>query len=565
VGLATLYVVREPDGSVWWSSREDDGDCLSAAVLLEVLAGLPRRPVSEYQDENNYYAWYVDHGRRVVLKANVSHMAEDADEPTGWDGWQVSDAPEGKYDLAALAGLPMLPDEHFRWLDRWEGVVAHGLLTRHVEPYRFRYRWDPAAEELRYREDPAVYIDVTVIDREGRVRTYGFTDGDTLIPALGRGPGLIDELRAEVPCPRPSAYTGGALIDVQRQAIHLWVDAPIAPATYAELRRRWPGWTIEREVEKLSGHQVRCGLWDESEKRSLRQTNLRCNPTADIPARPLPDDEAALVAAIHADPQADEPRRVYADFLLERGDRRGELINVQCELRALERAYDHGPRHDELHAEYVRLRRKLGALSRYPEWSIDSLRGLRDDLTVYKHSIDLLREMLRDVPTIERLGLGAELQPAQLREVMTLPGFERLLSLSIRPMEGTVTALASAPEARGLRRLAIRGNDAPAAELIAALSDGGTLAELEELSLGGYCSSCPDAYLAEVLNGLELPALSRLLLSGKLEEGTIAALTRPGRFTTVRYLELLSVGDDARAVLAAAPNLAGVRHLRTGL
>jgi uncharacterized protein (TIGR02996 family) len=36
-----------------------------------------------------------------------------------------------------------------------------------------------------------------------------------------------------------------------------------------------------------------------------------------------------LLAAIHADPEADEPRQVYADWLLQRGDPRGELINLQ--------------------------------------------------------------------------------------------------------------------------------------------------------------------------------------------------------------------------------------------
>jgi uncharacterized protein (TIGR02996 family) len=42
--------------------------------------------------------------------------------------------------------------------------------------------------------------------------------------------------------------------------------------------------------------------------------------------------EAALLAAIHAAPDDDGPRRVLADYLIERGDPRGELISVQCEL-----------------------------------------------------------------------------------------------------------------------------------------------------------------------------------------------------------------------------------------
>ncbi|MFO0552751.1 MAG: TIGR02996 domain-containing protein [Polyangiaceae bacterium] len=45
-------------------------------------------------------------------------------------------------------------------------------------------------------------------------------------------------------------------------------------------------------------------------------------------------DEASLLAEIHANPSDDEPRLVYADLLIERGDPRGELIRLQC-ARAL--------------------------------------------------------------------------------------------------------------------------------------------------------------------------------------------------------------------------------------
>jgi uncharacterized protein (TIGR02996 family) len=51
---------------------------------------------------------------------------------------------------------------------------------------------------------------------------------------------------------------------------------------------------------------------------------------------PAPDDdeesrsERALLAALHAAPADDAPRLVYADWLSERGDPRGELILLQC-------------------------------------------------------------------------------------------------------------------------------------------------------------------------------------------------------------------------------------------
>jgi uncharacterized protein (TIGR02996 family) len=44
-------------------------------------------------------------------------------------------------------------------------------------------------------------------------------------------------------------------------------------------------------------------------------------------------DERDWLAEIRAAPDDDEPRRVYADWLIEQGDARGELIVVQCDLR----------------------------------------------------------------------------------------------------------------------------------------------------------------------------------------------------------------------------------------
>jgi len=43
------------------------------------------------------------------------------------------------------------------------------------------------------------------------------------------------------------------------------------------------------------------------------------------------DGGERLLAAIYADPARDEPRLVYADWLLDRGDPRGELIVLQCD------------------------------------------------------------------------------------------------------------------------------------------------------------------------------------------------------------------------------------------
>src|SRR5262249_17123054 len=52
------------------------------------------------------------------------------------------------------------------------------------------------------------------------------------------------------------------------------------------------------------------------------------NALADLPCEQL----TGFLAAIHAEPDADEPRLVFADWLEDHGDPRSELIRIQCEM-----------------------------------------------------------------------------------------------------------------------------------------------------------------------------------------------------------------------------------------
>lgn len=64
----------------------------------------------------------------------------------------------------------------------------------------------------------------------------------------------------------------------------------------------------------------------------------------------------AFLQAIHANPDDDAPRLMYADWLTERGDVRGEFIRLQCELARL-------PEHDVRRGEW--LQRANHLLQRY--------------------------------------------------------------------------------------------------------------------------------------------------------------------------------------------------------
>lgn len=68
--------------------------------------------------------------------------------------------------------------------------------------------------------------------------------------------------------------------------------------------------------------------------------------------------ERDMLRAIHDAPDDDAPRRVYADWLLERGDPRGELIQLQCELATMS---PKDPRRDNIVAREQALLKKHNA------------------------------------------------------------------------------------------------------------------------------------------------------------------------------------------------------------
>src|SRR4051794_11232974 len=53
--------------------------------------------------------------------------------------------------------------------------------------------------------------------------------------------------------------------------------------------------------------------------------------------------EGAFLEAIREQPDDDTPRLMYADWLEERGDERGEFIRVQCELARMDEEDERRP------------------------------------------------------------------------------------------------------------------------------------------------------------------------------------------------------------------------------
>jgi uncharacterized protein (TIGR02996 family) len=90
--------------------------------------------------------------------------------------------------------------------------------------------------------------------------------------------------------------------------------------------------------------------------------------------RPTLDaEQARLIAAVLAAPDEDAPRLVYADWLLERSDPRGELITVQCEIHQLDSKNSDDARIDELRA------REMALLTKHKKTWVGAFAGTRTE------------------------------------------------------------------------------------------------------------------------------------------------------------------------------------------
>jgi len=155
--------------------------------------------------------------------------------------------------------------------------------------------------------------------------------------------------------------------------------------------------------------------------------------------------EATLLAQIYADPTADGPRLVYADYLQERGDPRGELIALQILNRDTPREREllgqHarqwlGPLADVIDlspnaqttfergflaiAEIMRdARDRLPPLLHDPAWStVEEIRGWDSDIVLAKAPLPGLRRLESMLP-IDRLAVLAQ-RPTPLANLAEL-------------------------------------------------------------------------------------------------------------------------------------------------
>lgn len=254
----------------------------------------------------------------------------------------------------------------------------------------------------------------------------------------------------------------------------------------------------------------------------------------------------ALLGAIFAHPEDDDARLVYADSLIESGDTvRGELINVQVRLAALEKSGD------VTIPEYRALRRREPELRKQLSHSRDEyVRGFVWRWAAYGgESIALRwRDEAKKEP-IEAIFFHASEQAfrlADLHRLATSPGAERLKLISIQSTRGDVV-------------------DCDAQTLFASLSgslEADVWARRAQLphdrvlpSLVGVHVRDPSTDTLGILAHLDLPHLRRLLIAKSTPDAmpALEQLVKTKAWSQLETIELRgSSARDATVTLAAA-------------
>lgn len=113
--------------------------------------------------------------------------------------------------------------------------------------------------------------------------------------------------------------------DKEKERVTVGIDANYSGKSLGGV---WP--LLARWKPKLEANGELARAWARDAKQKSRVV-LELTRAPAPPKRAPDADEAALRAAIVANPADDAPRLVYADWLLEHGDVRGEFIRLQIE------------------------------------------------------------------------------------------------------------------------------------------------------------------------------------------------------------------------------------------
>ncbi|HEU0034435.1 MAG TPA: TIGR02996 domain-containing protein [Kofleriaceae bacterium] len=275
-------------------------------------------------------------------------------------------------------------------------------------------------------------------------------------------------------------------------------------------------------------------------------------------------DAAALLAEILANPDDDEPRLVYADWLGQHDDPRGELIQLQCELARRDGARE---LNDRANALLRRHEQRWGAEAGIRQMGVVWERGFPAGLIGGSDALLGEVDALRTQPiTWLRLRLRSE----SIEEVAALPELAKIRLLELRPdpTSGQVrdphapdavnayalAMLGASSHLTGLRELVFSEG---AVDRLAARSlvRAAWLPQLEELVMPG---ALLDRSVLAKLAG-RIPAMRRLLVDrSELGFRGLEAIAE----SAMRELDMLSLARCDRAGLEALVRSESVRTVR---
>jgi uncharacterized protein (TIGR02996 family) len=334
------------------------------------------------------------------------------------------------------------------------------------------------------------------------------------------------------------------------------------------------------------------------------------------------DDERRLIDAIVAAPEDDAPRIVYADWLQQRGDPRGELIQLQCQLAGPEDERRRSMRiaENKLLADYALawtkpLHEVLPEPPPAAQHEFTFARGFVDEATLSLACLPHLGALLERAPMLRRLRLRPNgmvtlpLARPVIDKTFASPHLLRITSLEVSLPGGgnaIAEAIAGMSELANLRELAVHasiwGDQVAAFAQSRAglmLDDAGALAlagsphlaKVEKLSLEGNFVGIAGAHAVarapwklrelelgnNAIEGLEPGAIARALdgqacaglevlsLAGiALATEDLAAIAATPTFANLRDLDLekCQVGKDGIAAFCNALALPALRRLR---
>jgi uncharacterized protein (TIGR02996 family) len=284
--------------------------------------------------------------------------------------------------------------------------------------------------------------------------------------------------------------------------------------------------------------------------------------------------EAALLEAIYAAPERDEPRLVYADWLLEQHDLRGELIQLQVTQARLRRRS----------AAHTRLQRRVDALlaagwaawspkvkprdpSHFCEWAFT--RGFATHVhTVAPAFIAQIDEFFEAAPLLEdvaldcgRLGPLALAPVGWLEQMFAAPAFQKVKTLRLQSINDTgAVALSGLAEVGRLNGLELARSNLAGASFELLGDARSPLHRLQSLEL--MMANAREVALEHLLEH-RWPRLRTLMIGNEsIGERGLKAIAKPGKLPALKRLDLSwSLLGGERSIQALGEALPSLEEL----